>query len=266
MATYLTPDKVETINGVTVKQFNLINHNPNKIGMPSKRTKKLLGITIHNTESINVNAATTMAEQYTRATYNGNMNTVRVHYFIDDKEAWQNLPLDYQGWHAADGSGNGNTATIAIECIGNSAKAEDNTARITAWLLYSNGLTVNDVYTHTYWLNVRDGRGANLSKDERCVYSHPYKVCPIYIIPHWKQFIAKVQEYLNGFRQPLIAEHLEEQKQPAAQATPSTAAAKKTYYNVVVGVYSQKENAQEFLKKVQKDYPDAFIKITTKSG
>ena len=88
MATYLTPDKVETINGITVKQFNLINHNPNKIGMPSKRTKKLLGITIHNTESINVNAATTMAEQYTRATYNGNMNTVRVHYFIDDKEAW----------------------------------------------------------------------------------------------------------------------------------------------------------------------------------
>lgn len=257
---FLIPEKTETINGVTVKQYNLITHNPNKISMPQKRTKKLLGVTIHNTDAIKAANGTTMAEQYTRATYNGNMNTVRVHYYIDDKEAWQNLPLDYQGWHAADGSGNGNTATIAIECIGNSAQAEDNTARIAAWLLYSNGLTVKDLYTHTYWLNVRDGRGANLSKDERCVQPHPYKVCPIFIIPHWMEFVAKVQKYMDGWRHPLIAEQLEKPKE--TEAKPATT----KLYNVVVGVYSKKENAQEFLKKVQKTYPDAFIKITSKSG
>ena len=253
MAVYLTPDKTQTINGVTVKEYNLINYNPNKISMPAKRTKNLIGVTIHNTEAIKVNQDTTMAEQYTRATYNGNMNTVRVHYYCDDKEAWQNLPLDYQGWHAADGSGNGNTATIAIECIGNSAQAEDNTARLAAWLLYSNGLTTKDLYTHTYWLNVRDGRGGNLSKDDRCTYKHPYKVCPIYIIPHWQDFVKKVQGYID------------EMKAPATTEKPKEAAAT-TLYNVVVGVYSKKENAQEFLKKVQKNYPDAFIKITKKSG
>lgn len=256
---FLVPDKTSTINGVTVKEYNLINHNPNRISMPQKRTKKLIGVTIHNTDAINVNAATTMAEQYTRATYNGNMNTVRVHYYIDDKEAWQNLPLDYQGWHAADGSGNGNTATIAIECIGKSEKAEDNTAKIAAWLLYSNGLTVKDLYTHTYWLNVRDGRGANLSKDDRCVAPHPYKVCPIFIIPHWKEFVAKVQKYIDEMRQPPATEQTEKPKE-------STAAAKTTMYNVVVGVYTQKENALAFLKEVQKKYPDAFVKTTIKTN
>ena len=256
---FLIPDKTSTVNGVTVKEYNLINHNPNRIAMPQKRTKKLMGVTIHNTDAIKAANGTTMAEQYTRATYNGNMNTVRVHYYIDDKEAWQNLPLDWQGWHAADGSGNGNTATISIECIGNSAQAEDNTARIAAWLLYSNGLTTNDLYTHTYWLNVRDGRGANLSKDDRCCLSHPYKVCPIFIIPHWKDFVAKVQKYIDGWRKPLVAEQSDKPKETST----GTSA---ILYNVVVGVYSNKQNAQEFLKQVQKNYPDAFIKTTKKSG
>lgn len=250
---YLIPEKTETTNGVIVKSFNLITHNSNKIAMPQKRTKKLMGITIHNTEAINVNAATTMAEQYTRATYNGNMGTVRVHYYVDNKEAWQNLPLDYQGWHAADGSGNGNTATIAIECIGNSQEAEDNTARLTAQLLYDNNLTVDNVYTHTYWLNVRDNRGSGLSKDERCTLKHPYKVCPIYIIPHWAQFIAKVNSYLQTLK-------VEEIKNTVS------APEKKYIYNVVVGAYGVKSNAEKALKEAKKYFPDAFIKTTVKSS
>lgn len=161
----LSPDTYIKVNGVMVKSYLLTEHNPNRIDMPSKRVKPLAGVTIHNTGAIKV-SGTTMAEQYTRATRNGNMNSVRVHYYVDDKEAWQNLPLDWQGWHAADGNGDGNTATIAIECIGQSAEAEDNTARLAAWLLKQNGMGVQQLYTHTYWLNVRDGRGAKLSKDE----------------------------------------------------------------------------------------------------
>lgn len=195
MSFYLTPDNTYIANGVNVNEYLLTNHNLNKISLPSKRTKQLKGITIHNTAAISVARATTMAEQYTRATVNGNMNTVRVHFYVDDNGAWQNLPLDWQGWHAADGNGNGNTATIAIECIGNSAKAEENTARLTAWLINKFNLTTDDVYTHTYWLNVRDGRGGTLSKDERCVLPHPYKVCPIYIIPHWANFIQSVKAF-----------------------------------------------------------------------
>lgn len=249
---FLTPDKVFTVNGVTVKEFLLTKHNPNKIDMPSKRIKPLAGITIHNTDVIKVNG-TTMAEQYTRATYNGNMNSVRVHYYVDDKEAWHNLPDTWQGWHAADGSGGGNTSTIAIECIMSKTgyeKSEDNCARLTAYLLYSNGLTTANVFTHTYWLNVRDGKGANLNKDERCVLAHPYKVCPIYIIPHWKSFIAKVDKYLADLK-----------SSNKVGIVASSQVQSKVLYTVQTGAFSVRENAEAHLKEVQKYFPNAYIKI-----
>lgn len=141
MAIYLVPDSTDTWFDVPIQKYNIIDHNVNKIAMPVKRTKKLLGITIHNTDWINVNSATTPAEQYTRACINGNLNTVRVHYYVDNKCVWQNLPNDWQGWHAADGNGNGNTATISIECImrnsydKESLNAMDNCARLTAYFV-----------------------------------------------------------------------------------------------------------------------------------
>ena len=136
----LKPDKKTTFGGVTVNEFLLTKHNPRNIAMPSVSMEgKIIGVTIHNTSWISVAKGTTPAEQYTRATYNGNMNDVRVHYYVDHTCAWQNLPLDLSGWHAADGSGNGNRKTIAIECIMSSAynandrKSEDNAARLAVW-------------------------------------------------------------------------------------------------------------------------------------
>ena len=230
---FLIPDRTYNANGVTVKQYYLTQHNPNRIDMPKARTLPLLGVTIHNTNAIEVNG-TTMAEQYTRATVNGKMGTVRVHFYVDDTEAWQNLPLDRQGWHAADGNGNGNVATIAIECIGSSAKAEENAARLAAYLLGKYHLNTDRLYTHTYWLNVRDGKGTNLPKDEICVLPHPYKVCPVYIIPHWKAFVLRV----SGFQKPI---------------------AKPKYY-VQVGAFASKENAERYLESVKRFYPEAFVK------
>ena len=53
-------------------------------------TGKVKGVTIHNTNDLkNVEED---AEQYTRATWpNANMNDARVHYYVDDINAWQNL-------------------------------------------------------------------------------------------------------------------------------------------------------------------------------
>ncbi len=44
-------------------------------------------------------------------------------------------PDEWCGWHSGDGLGNGNTATIAIEIIGDSKKAEENGAKLAAYLL-----------------------------------------------------------------------------------------------------------------------------------
>ena len=81
-------------------------------------TGKVKGVTIHNTNDLkNVEED---AEQYTRATWpNGNMNDARVHYYVDDINAWQNLREDEVGWHAGDGrkATGGNETTISIEII-----------------------------------------------------------------------------------------------------------------------------------------------------
>ena len=199
----LTPDKTTTLGGVNVKEYLLTGHNPNHIDMPSvSMAGKIIGVTVHNTDWITVASGTTPAEQYTRATVNNNMKDVRVHYYVDNVCAWQNLPLSLSGWHAADGSGNGNRRTIAIECIMSSAyndrdkKSEDNCARLAAALLKKYGLDINHLYTHTHWLNVRDGKRGTV--DQLNTMHNRYKMCPAYILPHWAAFKAKVQAYLNG--------------------------------------------------------------------
>lgn len=198
----LTPDKTTTLGGVNVKEYLLTGHNPNHIDMPSvSMAGKIIGVTVHNTDWITVAKGTTPAEQYTRATVNNNMRDVRVHYYVDNTCAWQNLPLSLSGWHAADGSGNGNRRTIAIECIMSSAyndrdkKSEDNCARLAAALLKKYGLDINHLYTHTHWLNVRDGKSGSV--DYLNTARNPYKMCPAYILPHWAAFKQKVARYMG---------------------------------------------------------------------
>ena len=99
----LKPDTTYNWNGLKINEYLLTKHNINKIDMPTIAMSNPIGITVHNTGSISVSSSTTMAEQYTRATVNGNMKDVRVHFYVDDVCAWQNLPLSLSGWHAADG-------------------------------------------------------------------------------------------------------------------------------------------------------------------
>ena len=184
-----------------------------------------------------------MAEQYVRATYNGNMNTVRVHFYVDDKEAWQALPLDWQSWHAgqdgkaeANGSHLGNRATISIEVIGNSAKAEDNAARLIAWLMHKYKFGTDKLFTHNYWCNIRNGKKGTV--DELNKAYDGYKGCPVYIRPHWDEFKAKVSGYLEA---------LEAQEE------------KNVLYRVQVGAFRNEENAKNYLASVKKHFPDAYI-------
>ncbi len=219
----LKPDKTTTLGGVTVNEYLLTKHNPNKIDMPSVSMEgRIIGVTIHNTPWITTAAGTTPAEQYTRATVNGNMNDVRVHYYVDNVCAWQNLPLSLSGWHAADGDGNGNRKTIAIECIMSSAyndkdkKSEDNCAKLAAALLKKYKLGINALYTHNHW------------------YSRKY--CPAYILPHWDKFKAKVQSYMNSGS--------------SSPATTQLYRVRKTWSDAKsqIGAYSSLENAKKACK------------------
>ena len=149
-------------------------------------TGKVAGVTIHNTNDLpNVEED---AEQYTRATWpNANMNDSRVHYYVDDINAWQNLEDTEVGWHAGDGSGPGNGTTISIEIImdGTGSKedlgAEANGVILAALLLKKYGLTVEQLYTHNHWMGHPDA-----------IVQGARKNCPLYILPRWEQFKAKV--------------------------------------------------------------------------
>ncbi|MCM1024768.1 MAG: N-acetylmuramoyl-L-alanine amidase [Prevotella sp.] len=200
----LTPDSTSVINGVTVHKHLLVDHNLNKITLPPMRTKPLIGITMHNTNDLP--RVEDDGEQYTRATLNGNMGTVRTQYYTDELCGWQNLEDGRCNWTCADGSGSGNMQTIAIECImsgtsgADNLKARDNAARLAAYLLRKNGLTADNLYTHTYWLHVRDGHtklSDTANADKWCVAPHTYKNCPLYIIPDWIGFKKLVDGYVK---------------------------------------------------------------------
>ena len=194
----LTPDEVYYTDSVKVNKYLLKDHNVNSIPLPQGTMDEIIGVTIHNTDPV---PGDNDAESYTAATLDGDLKDVRVHFYVDENEAWQNLDTNSTGWHATDGTGDGNTKTIAIETIMGSSsdpqslKARDNAARLAASLLYENGLDENNLYTHTYWLNVRDGIEG--SRDYLNTLPNPYKVCPVYILPDWFEFKALVGKYID---------------------------------------------------------------------
>lgn len=194
----LTPDKVREEYGLKICEKIIPDNavfprNTNvggytyKAGSQFKANKTLVDgkpskITIHNTQDLD--GVNDDAEQYTRATYpNGNMLDVRVHYYVDDLGAWQNLKENEVGWHA--GNAVGNNTSIAIEIImkGNNGKedkiAEDKGALLAAILVVRHGLDIGDVVPHKYWSG---------------------KQCPLYILPHWDSFIDRVKYYIDKVR------------------------------------------------------------------
>jgi len=150
---------------------------------------KPLGITVHNTDDIKAAAGTNAAEQYSRATYNGNMRGVVVHYYVWKGEIWQTLRLDERGWHAADGKTRragrrpgqrigGNLDTIAIEAIGPHEETTKTTALLCAWLCQEFGLDpALDIWQH---------------------WDFSRKNCPLYIRPRWSEFVSSVQGHMGG--------------------------------------------------------------------
>jgi hypothetical protein len=169
-------------------------------------TGKPRGIVVHNSDAIKVNSANTMAEQYTRATYNQNMGGAMVHYYVDGyHDIWQLLNTEVgqteQGWHASDKTTRrnahagskyttigGNLDCIAIEIIGRSEEAKQAGAALVAYLCQKHGLNpMIDVYTHNYFMKQPDHIVSGASKN-----------CPLYLLPDWPGFLSLVNEYYGG--------------------------------------------------------------------
>ena len=182
MAVFLNPDKVRNEYGLEIKEKIIPDGNKNK---PNRRltSGKPEWVTVHNTDRVITAAGTTQSEQYARATFNGNMGGVSVHYYIDDSDCWQLLREDEMGYHAADGYwGKGNCTSLAVEIVmDGSGKDHDKAAEargalLAAILLHRHGLGIERLTTHHRWSG---------------------KFCPAYILPHWTAFRGEVQKNLD---------------------------------------------------------------------
>ncbi len=142
-------------NGVPVKTALLDDNDHNRAYKYGAAMPAVKYITIHNT----ANSAPAINER----TYLNNRSDktyISYHYAVDENEALQILPHNRGGWHAGDGKGSGNTASIGIEicrstCYGDDAelyrRAEENAARLAASLLDEFGLPTSALRKHQDW-------------------------------------------------------------------------------------------------------------------
>lgn len=94
-------------------------------------------ITIHDTGNANLGANARGHASYVKGDTAASL-PVSWHFTVDDTVIYQHLPLNENGWHAGDGNGAGNRASIGIEICenadGDRAKAELNAVLLVAWL------------------------------------------------------------------------------------------------------------------------------------
>ena len=152
-------------------------------------------VTIHSTDNRG-GTATQHASGMARGAFRGRTKWNRTgymtwHFTVDDRVAIQSLPLNIQGEHA-DHDGPGNNTSIGIEICefrdaGRQAAAIDRAARLTAWLLRDQGISLDHVVPHYHWPQW---------------HFHGYqKGCPRILLEHgrpgprWDAFLRKVDSY-----------------------------------------------------------------------
>ncbi len=142
-------------NGLSVRQGLLDRNSYNQTYKYGKSMPKVEFITIHNTANVGpaINERNYLNTR-TDKTY------LSFHYAVDENEAIQILPLNVSGWHAGDGNGKGNRASIAIEicrsrCTGKDEqlyrRAEENAVLLAAWLLRRHNLPISALRKHQDW-------------------------------------------------------------------------------------------------------------------
>ncbi|BFH12686.1 N-acetylmuramoyl-L-alanine amidase [Paenibacillus melissococcoides] len=162
---------------IEIKQRLLPDGRPNK---PS-RSMKPQYITIHNTDN---SAPGATAESHSRYILNGSGGReASWHYTVDDKEIYQHLRDDEQGWHA--GTNAGNTTSIGIEvCMYqgmDEPKAWQRAAELIALLCKRHGIPVSRVVPHKHWSG---------------------KACPSRILPRWSEFVKMIEKELGALEKP----------------------------------------------------------------
>lgn len=174
-------------------------------------------LTIHNTG----NVATARNEG---SYMNSNWNQTSYHVAIDDREAIQLIPFNRNAWHAGDGQGQGNRASIGIEICysmdnGYSGsmserylQAQENAALYSAHILQQYKWGIDRLRQHYNWSG---------------------KDCPHKMRAHnyWNWFKNRVQQHLNAIKKGTST----------GVAKPTTTAPKANAQKATGGTYNVKK-------------------------
>lgn len=135
-------------------------------------------LTIHSTG----NPSSTAKNERAWLTNPTNDRQASYHIVVDEKEAIEVLPLNEVAYHAGDGNGQGNRASIGIEICesGNRQKTLNNAVKLVAKMLRERGWGVDKLRRHFDWSG---------------------KICPRILQPNnwagWEQFKKDVQKELK---------------------------------------------------------------------
>ncbi|KAA0944144.1 XlyB [Sporosarcina sp. ANT_H38] len=184
-------------------------------------------ITIHNTYN-----DATAANEITYMTRN--TNPISYHVAIDDKQAVQAIPFSRSAYHAGDGLGKGNRASIGIEiCYSKSGgpkyvAAEENTVEYVAHLLMQYGWGIDRVRTHKSWTEI----GVKNST------SKYVKNCPHRILDEgrWGSVLNRIAKRLAELNNPIPPKEDEEMKfsSPALKLETEISLASKAHRQIIV--------------------------------
>lgn len=140
-------------------------------------------LTVHNTDNTDAGAT---AEAHSRFILNGSGGAKKSwHYTVDDKDIYQHLRDNEQGWHAGDGKGMGNSRSIGIEICMYKGIDEQAAWRNAVWLVAKlakkYGIPLIKVVPHKHWTG---------------------KNCPSRILPHWSEFLNMIDHELINLDKP----------------------------------------------------------------
>ena len=136
-------------------------------------------ITIHSTGNLN----STARNERGWLTNPSNNVTASWHICVDEREVVEAIPLNEVAWHAGDGNGQGNRASIGIEICesGDRQKTLENAAQLVARMLKEHGWGVDRLRRHFDWSG---------------------KICPRILAENgwagWEKFKQDVQKELAG--------------------------------------------------------------------
>ncbi|MDD4572057.1 MAG: N-acetylmuramoyl-L-alanine amidase [Clostridia bacterium] len=106
-------------------------------------------LTIHSTG----NAKSTAQNEHDWLMNPTNNRQASFHIVVDEKEAIACIPFNEVAYHAGDGQGNGNRASIGMEICesGDRQKTLANAAKLAAFILGEYGWNANKMVQHNHW-------------------------------------------------------------------------------------------------------------------